>query len=450
MVHTFGYTYGDKKYYFLWDVESGSLLEVDYVAFLYAKKRYGKTFSSAEEKDFSVIAKNDLDELATDFDELEKDGTLNSKPLVTEYKKNADEIKALCLHVCHDCNLNCTYCFAGGGTYNTERDYMSPEVGKKAVDLLLAKSGKRKNLEIDFFGGEPLMNMKTVKAVVDYGNEQASKIGKRISFTMTTNCLLLNDENIAYLNETMDNVVLSIDGRESVHNATRKARNGKACYETILKNAQKFRAVRGDKKYYVRATFTSGNLDFANDILALNDAGFDQISVEPVVLPDSSPLALTKEMLASVCAEYDKFTQAYIDRRKTKKWFNFFHFMIDLEHGACQNKRLTGCGAGTEYLAISPQGEIYPCHQFVGKDDFLIGNVYDGILNQDIRERFSELCVLNKPHCKDCFAKYNCSGGCTANAYNFTGTLDGQYEVGCELAKKRLECALAVAAIEKR
>ena len=432
MVHTFKFPYENKMYYFLWDVESGSLLQVDKVAFLCAKKKFNKELTDGEVKEISSIDSSIIEEIFAEYDELEKEGALNSLPLVKTFKKNAEEIKALCLHVCHDCNLNCSYCFAGGGTYNTEKDYMSPEVGKKAVDLLLAKSGKRKNLEIDFFGGEPLLNMETVKTVVDYGNQKAAEIGKTISFTMTTNCLLLNDENIEYLNKTMDNVVLSIDGRESVHNATRKSKNGKASYEIILRNAQKFRAVRGNKKYYVRATFTAGNLDFSNDILALNDAGFDQISVEPVVLP------------------YERFTCEYINRRKNGKFFNFFHFLIDLEHGACQNKRLTGCGAGTEYLAVSPQGDIFPCHQFVGKNEFLIGNVFTGIHNQNIREQFSHLCVLNKPHCQECFAKYNCSGGCTANSFNFTGTLDGQYEIGCELAKKRLECALTVAAIEKQ
>ena len=450
MIHFFSYVYKDNRYYFLWDVESGSLLDVDYVAYLCAKNRYKASFSQQEEKDFLCISKTDTEEIENSLKELEKSNILNTEPQVTSYKKNVDEVKALCLHICHDCNLNCKYCFAGGGNYNTERDYMSVEVGKKSVDFLLAKSGNRKNLEIDFFGGEPLMNMKTVKEVVSYGNEQAEKIGKRISFTMTTNCLLLNEENRKYLNETMDNVILSIDGRKSVHNATRESRNGKDCYDVILKNAQEFRKIRGDKKYYVRATFTSENLDFAEDIVALNEAGFDQISVEPVVLPDSSPLSLKKEYLDKILREYDRFTEIYLDRRKTEKWFNFFHFMIDLEHGACQHKRLTGCGAGTEYLAVSPVGDIYPCHQFVGKPNFLIGNVFTDILHQEIREKFSSLCVLNKPHCKDCFAKYNCSGGCTANSYNFTGTLDGQYEMGCALAKKRLECSLAVAAIEQK
>lgn len=448
MVHTFEYSYEGKPYYFLWDVESGSLLEVDYVAFLCVKKRYNISLSSKEDLDFASIDAATISEINKDLDELEKSGELNSKPLVSSYVKNAQEIKALCLHICHDCNLSCEYCFADGGSYNTESNYMSFEVGKKAVDLLIAKSGKRKNLEIDFFGGEPLLNMGVVKAIVDYGNQEAPKHGKVISFTMTTNCLLLNKENADYLNETMDNVVLSIDGRQCVHNAMRHAKNGKECYDTILKNAQYFRSIRGDKKYYVRGTFTANNLDFCEDILALNDAGFDQISVEPVVLPDSSSLALKKEHLDKLLAEYERFSKLYLDRRQTKKWFNFFHFMIDLEHGACQNKRLTGCGAGTEYLAISPTGEIYPCHQFVGKTDFLIGDVFNGIVNQNVREDFAKLCVLNKKHCENCFAKYNCSGGCTANSYNFTGTLDGQYEMGCELAKKRLECALSVAAIE--
>ena len=449
MVHTFKYTYRDNNFYFLWDVESGSLLDVDYVAFLCAKKRYNVDFTPNEENDFLITDYDTVLEINHDFDELEKNGILNSPPLVNHFKKNATEIKALCLHICHDCNLNCEYCFAGGGTYNTERDYMSIDVGKKSIDLLLKSSGKRKNLEVDFFGGEPLMNMQTVKEIVKYGNEKAATIGKTISFTMTTNCLLLNEDNRKYLNETMDNVVLSIDGRESVHNSTRHSRNGKSCYDIILQNAIEFKKIRGDKKYYVRATFTSKNLDFTNDIIALNDAGFDQISVEPVVLPDNSPLSLKRELVDNILKEYDKLTSVYIDRRKTSKWFNFFHFMIDLEHGACQNKRLTGCGAGTEYLAVSPTGDIYPCHQFVGKDEFKLGNVDIGIEKQNIRENFSELCVLNKPHCKNCFAKYNCSGGCTANSFNFTGTLDGQYEVGCLLAKKRLECALAIAAIEK-
>ncbi|MCR4662161.1 MAG: thioether cross-link-forming SCIFF peptide maturase, partial [Clostridia bacterium] len=442
------YSYKNNTYYFIWDVESGSLLNVDSIAFLCAKKRY-EQLSSDEIIEFNKLNPKDIKEIEEEFIELENQNKLNAKPQITSFKKNLNEIKALCLHVCHDCNLNCVYCFAGGGTYNTEKDYMSKEVGKEAIDFLLANSGSRKNLEIDFFGGEPLLNMDTVKYVVEYGNKEASKIGKVINFTMTTNCLLLNEDNINYLNKYMDNVVLSIDGRECIHNATRKTKNGKDVYKIILQNAQNFRKVRGDKKYYVRATFTANNLDFVNDIITLNDNGFDQISVEPVVLKDNDPLALKEEHLSSILNEYDKLTEVYLDRRKNGKWFNFFHFMIDLEHGSCQTKRLNGCGAGVDYLAVSPIGEIYPCHQFVGKDDFKIGNVFDKKLNNNIREQFANICVLNKKHCENCFAKYHCSGGCNANAYNFTGRLDGQYKIGCELAKKRLECSLAIAAIEK-
>lgn len=448
MVHVFNFSYKDKPYYFLWDVESGSLLEVDYVAFLCAKKRYSVELTFQEEKDYANISSEIVTEINDDLFELEKSGELNSAPLISCYHKNSKDIKALCLHISHDCNLRCDYCFADGGNYNTESIHMPIEVGKKAIDLLIENSGSRKNLEVDFFGGEPLLNMKTVKEVVKYGNEQAEMHGKVMSYTMTTNCLLLTEEVAQYLNETMDNIVLSVDGRECVHNSVRHAKNGKSCYDIILKNALYMHKIRGDKKHYVRGTFTAKNLDFCNDILYLNDIGFDQISVEPVVLPDSSPLALKEEHLQAICEEYERFTTEYLNRRSSGKWFNFFHFMIDLEHGACQNKRLTGCGAGTEYLAVAPNGDIYPCHQFVGKDEFIIGSVFDGIKNQKIRDEFANLCVLNKEHCKDCFAKYNCSGGCTANSFNFTGKLDGQYKNSCVLAKKRLECALAIAGIE--
>ncbi len=449
MVYCFGYNRTGTQYYFLWDVESGSLLNVDRSAFLCAKNKYG-TLSSDEQTDYRDIP--DKSEIEEELLALEKDGVLNTKPLIEHFIKNSKIVKALCLHICHDCNLNCEYCFAGGGNYNTERDYMSIEVGRKAVDFLIANSGKRKNLEIDFFGGEPLLNMATVKEVVRYARETEGRYDKHFSFTMTTNCLLLNDENIRYLNETMDNVVLSIDGRESTHNAVRHARNGKDVYTIILENAKKFRAVRGDKKYYVRATFTAKNLDFCDDIIALNDAGFDQISAEPVVLPESSPMALKEEHIERICQEYEKFTDVYLTRRSQggKHWFNFFHFMLDLEHGPCPDKRLTGCGAGTEYMAVSPTGELYPCHRFVGGDEkYRLGTVFTGVDNQAVRDEFAKLCVLNKPHCTDCFAKYNCGGGCTANALQYAGKTDAQYEMGCILTKKRLECSLAVAAIEK-
>ena len=448
MVHTFEYSHKGEKFYFLWDVESASLSIVDYAAFLCAKKRYSE-LNEDEESAFSHIPQDEKSEIIAELERAECEGALNGKPLISEFKKNTDTVKALCLHICHDCNLSCDYCFAGGGTYHSERDYMSAEVGKKAIDFLIKNSGSRRNLEVDFFGGEPLMNLSVVKQIVSYARGIEKEFEKNFCFTMTTNCLLLNDENIEYLNKEMENVVLSVDGRECVHNAVRHTKNGKNAFDLILSNALKMRKARGDKKYYVRGTFTAKNLDFSDDVLFLNDAGFDQISVEPVVLSDGHPLAIKEEHLAKILDEYDKFTENYLERRKSGKWFNFFHFMIDLEHGPCSNKRLTGCGAGTEYLAVTPNGDIYPCHQFAGLENFRIGNVSDGIKRNEIREEFAANCVLGKKHCENCFAKYFCGGGCAANAYNFSGKLTGQYEIGCELTKKRLELSLAIAAIEK-
>lgn len=448
MVHTFVYRHKGNPLYFVWDIESGSLYNVDDVAFLCAKKRYG-LLSAEEEKAFSDSDKLDVSEINASFDELEGEGALNAPPLIKEFKKRTGAVKAMCLHICHDCNLRCEYCFASGGTYNTPRDYMSAEVGKKAIDFLIANSGDIKNLEVDFFGGEPLMNFDVVKGITDYAKEEAAKRGKRFSFTMTTNCLLLNEDARKWLNEEMDNVVLSIDGRESVHNAVRHTVSGKNAYPVIVKNALEFRKIRGDKKYYVRGTFTAKNLDFTEDVIALNDLGFDQISMEPVVLPEEDPMAITRLHIDRIKAEYDRLAEVYLERRKGGKWFNFFHFMLDLDHGPCIHKRLTGCGAGTEYLAVSPTGEIYPCHQFVGRSEYLIGNVGEGILNPEVRERFSGYTVLKKAHCADCPAKYYCGGGCAANALNFSGRPDGQYEVGCELQKKRMEVSLAIQFIER-
>lgn len=448
MVHLYEYSHKGKPVYLMWDVESASLSILDYAAFLCAKKKF-ETLNASQEKDYFALEETTRKEIENELSELEKDGALNAPALVKEFSKSTEVVKALCLHICHDCNLSCDYCFAGGGTYHTERDYMKAEVGKKAVDFLIENSGARKNLEIDFFGGEPLMNMSAVKEIVAYAKEKAEENGKIFSFTMTTNCLLLNDENIAYLDREMDNVVLSVDGRKCVHNGVRHAKNGKDCFDVILSNALKMRKARGDKKYYVRGTFTSKNTDFSEDILFLNDEGFDQISVEPVVLPDDHPLAIKEEHLDKILSEYEKFTENYLERRSCGKWFNFFHYMLDLEHGPCPNKRLTGCGAGTEYLAVTPNGDIYPCHQFAGLEEFRIGNVFSGISKASVREMFASQCVLTKTHCKDCFAKYFCGGGCAANAYNFSGDIGGQYKIGCELTKKRLEMSLAVAAIEK-
>ena len=448
MVHAFNFCYHGRTYYFIWDVESGSLHNVDYVAFLYAKKKYAKLTDSKEIADFSVIPSDELIDLEDEFSYLEQQGALNTPCDVYAKRKRIGEIKALCLHICNDCNLRCKYCFADEGTYHTsERAYMSEEVGKKAIDFLIANSGKRNNLEVDFFGGEPLMNLSVVKSIVAYAREREKESGKTFYFTMTTNCVLLNDETIKWLNEEMHNVVLSIDGRECVHNAVRKAVNGKDCYSLIANNAIKFAKVRGNKSYYVRGTFTARNLDFSDDVLALNDMGFDQISMEPVVT-DIDDLKITKEHLPAILAEYEKLAEKYIYRRKTDKWFNFFHFMIDLEGGPCLVKRLTGCGSGCEYLAVTPTGGIYPCHQFAENKDYYMGNVFDGKLDLSVSEKFAENIVTNKPDCKDCIAKYYCSGGCVANNLNFTGSMGKPYDISCEMMRKRFELSLAIDAIE--
>ena len=329
MVHCFTYTHKGNPLYFVWDVESGSLHNVDEAAFLVSKKRY-QQLSDDENKLFLKLSESDLKEIDAELDLLEKDGVLNA-PEVRINLPSSGEIKAMCLHICHDCNLRCSYCFAKDGTYNTPRDYMSFEVGKAALDFLFANSGKRHNLEVDFFGGEPLMNLDNVKKIVAYGKEKAKSLGKDIKFTLTTNGVLLNDDAIKYLNEEMDNVVISIDGRREIHDKLRVTPNGKGSYDIALKNAKKFRAVRGDKRYYIRGTFTQNNVDFSHDVLVLNDEGFDQISIEPVVLPDDSPLALHEKDLPEIFKQYDELSEEYIERRKGDKWFNFFHYMIDLK-----------------------------------------------------------------------------------------------------------------------
>lgn len=448
MVHAFSFNYHSRAYHFIWDNESGSLHNVDYVAFLYAKVKYNQPLTDEEKADFDKIDKQEIQQMEEEFSQLEKEGVLNSPCGKYPTSKKIGEIKALCLHICNDCNLRCRYCFADEGTYHTtERAYMSEEVGKKAIDFLIANSGKRHNLEVDFFGGEPLMNLGVVKAIVAYARQREKESGKEFHFTMTTNCVLLNDDTIKWLNDEMYNVVLSIDGRECVHNAVRKTVNGKDCYSLIAANALKFAKARGDKSYYVRGTFTAKNLDFASDVLALNDMGFDQISVEPVVT-EISDLKITKEHLPAILKEYDRLAQNYIDRRKTDKWFNFFHFMIDLEGGPCLVKRLTGCGSGCEYLAVTPTGGIYPCHQFAENKDYYMGNVFEGKINLDISKEFAKNIVTNKPDCANCMAKYYCSGGCAANNLNYAGSMDKPYDISCEMMRRRLELSLAINAIE--
>ncbi|MDR3216596.1 MAG: thioether cross-link-forming SCIFF peptide maturase [Clostridiaceae bacterium] len=446
MVFAFSATVKDGAVgYYIWDSESGSLLREGRAAFLVCKNRF-QTLDDEERAAFAEISASERAEIEVELDELEKEGTIGGKDTPLKLPFTGD-IKALCLHICHDCNLRCRYCFAAEGTYNTARDYMTFETGKAALDFLFVHSGRRKNLEADFFGGEPLMNFGVVKKIVAYGRETAAKFGKNIGFTMTTNGVLLNAEAREYLNREMDNVVISIDGRREVHDALRKTPNGKGSYDTAVKNALEFKRIRGNKKYYIRGTFTRNNLDFASDVLHLNDLGFDQISLEPVVLDPSSPEAFLPEDYAVILAEYDRLAAAYSERLNTPKRFNFFHFMLDLNKGPCAIKRLKGCGAGEEYLAVSPQGEIYPCHRFVGGDKaYRMGDVHTGAFDRDIQKNFADVSVYSKKECASCIAKYYCSGGCAANSLFFAGGLDKPHKESCLLMKKRFELSLALAA----
>lgn len=351
-------------------------------------------------------------------------------------------VKALCLHIAHDCNLRCSYCFAGTGEYLGARSMMSLEVGKKAIDFLIEHSGNRRNLEIDFFGGEPLMNFEVVKGIVAYARSREKETSKHFRFTITTNLLLLDEAKMDYINENMHNVVLSIDGRKEINDNMRKRVDGSGCYDRILPIAKRMVEKRKGENYYVRGTFTRHNLDFNQDVLHLADQGFEQISVEPVVAAADSKLDIREEDLQTAFETYEQLALEYVDRRNNGKWFNFFHFMLDLEGGPCVAKRLRGCGSGTEYLAVTPEGELYPCHQFVGQADFLLGNVFDGLNGNAKIESFKKANVYTKPECRRCWAKFYCSGGCSANSWQFNKDITIPYTIGCELEKKRVECAL--------
>ena len=365
---------------------------------------------------------------------------------VTDFKQRKTVVKALCLHIAHDCNLGCKYCFAEEGEYHGRRALMSFEVGKKALDFLIANSGNREHLEVDFFGGEPLMNWDVVKRLVEYGRSQEEAHHKKFRFTLTTNGVLLNDEVMEFCNREMSNVVLSLDGRKDVNDKMRPFRNGSGSYDLIVPKFQKFADSRKQMNYYVRGTFTRNNLDFADDVLHYADLGFEQMSMEPVVADPSEDYAIKEEDIPAILKEYDRLALEYIKRKKEGRGFNFFHFMLDLKAGPCVAKRMAGCGSGTEYLAVTPWGDLYPCHQFVGNEKFLMGNVDTGVVNTDIRDEFKTCNVYAKPGCKDCFARFYCSGGCSANAYNFSGSINGAYDIGCEMQKKRIECAIMIKA----
>ncbi len=383
---------------------------------------------------------------------LAEAGTLFSKDAykdaVLRFADRPTVVKALCLHIAHDCNLACRYCFAQEGEYHGRKALMSFETGKKALDFLIASSGSRRNLEVDFFGGEPLMNWEVVKQLVAYGRSQEKKHNKQFRFTLTTNGVLLNDEIMDFCNREMANVVLSLDGRKEVNDRMRPFRSGAGSYDLIVPKYQKFAKSRSQSRYYVRGTFTRNNLDFAEDVKHYAELGFTQLSMEPVVAAPEEPYAIREEDIPRICEEYDTLAKWLIAESRQGRPLNFFHFMIDLTGGPCVYKRMSGCGSGTEYLAVTPWGDLYPCHQFVGQEEFLLGNVEDGVTRTDIVAQFKGCNVYTREKCRSCFARYYCSGGCSANAWNFHASLHETYEIGCQLQRKRIECAIMMKAAQ--
>lgn len=453
MVHQ----YKNNGYNIVLDVNSGSVHVVDDLSYdmiaMYEHSDVEEIVATMLDKyQEDGITREDIEETLEEIKSLKDDNALFSVDIyedkIIDFKKRKTVVKALCLHIAHDCNLACRYCFAEEGEYKGRKALMSLEVGKKAIDFLISNSGNRRNLEIDFFGGEPLMNWDVVKEIVKYGREQEKLHDKNFRFTLTTNGVLLNQEIMDFANKEMSNVVLSIDGRKKIHDMMRPARNGKGSYDVILPKFKAFAEQRNQLNYYVRGTFTHNNLDFSKDVLHLADLGFKQISVEPVVAPSEESYALKEEDLDQICKEYDILAAEMVKRKKEGKGFNFFHFMIDLEGGPCVYKRLSGCGSGIEYLAVTPWGDLYPCHQFVGTDEYKMGTVFDGITTPEIQDEFKCCNVYTKDDCKKCFAKFYCSGGCAANAFNFNGNINSTYDIGCRLQRKRVESALMMKAAE--
>ena len=445
MVHQ----YKNNGYNIVLDVCSGSVHVVDDLVYDVIALYEELNREEIAEK-LSQYSKEDIFEACDEIEILKEAGQLFTedvyKDAIIDFKQRKTVVKALCLHIAHDCNLACKYCFAEEGEYHGDRSLMSYEVGKKALDFLIANSGNRVNLEVDFFGGEPLMNFQVVKDLVAYGRSQEKEHNKKFRFTLTTNGMLLNDEVMEFANKEMANVVLSVDGRKEVHDFMRPTRNGKGSYDLIIDKFKTMAELRNQTNYYVRGTFTHHNLDFSQDVLHLADLGFKQISMEPVVAPDEQPYAIKEEDLPKLFEEYDLLAKAMIEREKDGKGFNFFHFMIDLTGGPCLYKRLSGCGSGTEYLAVTPWGDLYPCHQFVGMEEFKLGNVDTGVEKTELVDEFKLCNVYAKDKCKDCFARFYCSGGCAANSYNFHGNLLDAYDIGCELERKRVECAIMIKA----
>ena len=441
------------------DVCSGSVHAVDEVAYdiiaMYEANDRETVLKNMEEKyaGRADITLKDMEECYDQVTALKEEGRLFA-PDTFEAKaghlkqKTAGVVKALCLHIAHTCNLNCSYCFASQGKYHGERAVMSFEVGKQALDFLVANSGSRRNLEVDFFGGEPLMNFEVVKELVAYARSIEKEKNKNFRFTLTTNGLLIDDDVIAFANREMSNVVLSLDGRKEVHDRFRVDYAGKGSWEQIVPKFQKLVKARCGKNYYMRGTFTHANPDFLEDIKTMLDLGFTELSMEPVVCAAGDPSELTQEDLPIVLDQYEKLAELMIERDKQGKPFTFYHYMIDLEDGPCIYKRISGCGSGTEYMAVTPWGDLYPCHQFVGEEKFKLGNIWDGVTDTETQQCFADCNVYARPECRDCWAKLYCSGGCAANAYHATGSVTGVYKYGCELFRKRMECAIMMA-VEK-
>ncbi len=440
------------------DTASGSVHTVDDVAYdiiaMYKSHTADEIIAEILEKykNLPDVTREELLLCLEDVKALENEGKLFSEDayenLAYDYKNRSSVIKALCLHISHTCNLNCSYCFASQGKYHGERAIMSYEVGKRAFDFLIENSGSRKNLEVDFFGGEPLMNWETVKKLVAYARSIEGKYNKNFRFTLTTNGMLIDDEIIDFLNREMHNVVLSLDGRKEVNDHFRRDFAGKGSYDTIVPKFKRLVEKRGGKGYYVRGTFTHNNVDFTNDLFHMADLGFTELSMEPVVCPPNDPYALTEEDLPLLFEQYEILAKEMLKRKKEGRPFTFYHYMLDLKNGPCIYKRITGCGSGTEYMAVTPWGELYPCHQFVGEEKYSLGNIWDGVTNKTVQDEFRSCNAYARPECRDCWAKLYCSGGCAANAYHASGSVNGIYKYGCELFKKRIECAVMMQVAE--
>lgn len=445
MVHQ----YKNNGYNIVLDVCSGSVHVVDDMVYEIIALYKDNDIETIIEK-LPQFKREDIQEAIEEIEQLIEAGVLYTedtyKDYIIDFKKRKTVVKALCLHIAHDCNLACRYCFAEEGEYHGDRSLMSLEVGKKALDFLIENSGNRHNLEVDFFGGEPTLNMQVVKDIVSYGRSLEEPNNKKFRFTLTTNGLLLNDDIMEFCNQEMSNVVLSCDGRPEVNDYMRPSSGGKGSYDIIMPKFLRFAEQRHQDKYYIRGTFTHNNLDFSKDVLHFADLGFKQISVEPVVSLPEEAFAITKEDLPKIYEEYDLLAKEMIKRNKEGKGFNFFHFMIDLTGGPCVAKRLSGCGSGTEYLAVTPWGDLYPCHQFVGIEEYRMGSVFSGIEKEDIRDEFKTCNVYAKDKCRECFARFYCSGGCAANSYKFTDSINDTYDIGCDLQRKRVECAIMMKA----